>query len=50
MRSIGARLTFWYALSATATLAILFLLGYQLLESRMFHGLDMLNEAEFRQL
>ena len=50
MRSIGARLTFWYALSATITMAILFLAGYQLLDSRLIHGLDQLNEAEFRQL
>ncbi|MDB5476654.1 MAG: cusS [Phenylobacterium sp.] len=50
MRSIGARLTFWYALSATITMAILFLAGYQLLESRLIKGLDQLNEAEFRQL
>ncbi|MDB5445314.1 MAG: cusS [Phenylobacterium sp.] len=50
MRSIGARLTFWYALSATVTMAILFLAGYQLLETRLIHGLDQLNEAEFRQL
>ena len=50
MRSIGARLTFWYALSATITMAILFAAGYQLLESRLIKGLDELNEAEFRQL
>jgi two-component system heavy metal sensor histidine kinase CusS len=50
MRSIGTRLTFWYALSATITMAILFLAGYQLLETRLIHGLDQLNEAEFRQL
>lgn len=50
MRSIGARLTFWYALSATITMAILFVAGYQLLESRLISGLDQLNEAEFRQL
>ncbi len=50
MKSIGARLTFWYALSATVTLAILFLAGYELLESRLVHGLDLLNEAEFAQL
>ena len=50
MKSIGARLTFWYALASTVTLAILFLVGYQLLESRLTHGLDQLNEAEFRQL
>ena len=50
MKSIGAKLTFWYALSATVTLAILFLVGHQLLESRLTRGLDQLNEAEFRQL
>ncbi len=50
MKSIGAKLTFWYALAATVTLAILFLLGNQLLESRLTRGLDELNEAEFRQL
>jgi len=50
MRSIGARLTFWYALSATVTLAILFVAGYQLLETRLINGLDQLNAAEFQQL
>ncbi|HEY8005086.1 MAG TPA: ATP-binding protein [Phenylobacterium sp.] len=50
MRSIGARLTFWYALSATVTLAILFVAGYQLLETRLINGLDQLNSAEFQQL
>lgn len=50
MRSIGARLTFWYALSATVTLAVLFIAGYQLLETRLISGLDQLNAAEFQQL
>ena len=50
MRSIGARLTAWYALCATVTLAVLFLLGHQLLYSRLVHGLDELNTAEFEQL
>lgn len=50
MRSIGARLTSYYAFSATLTLAILFFAGYLLLESRLTHGLDELNAAEFRQL
>lgn len=50
MRSIGARLTFWYALSASLTLALLFFAGYQLLDNRLTHGLDELNAAEFRQL
>lgn len=50
MRSIGARLTAWYALCATITLAVLFLLGHQLLYSRLVHGLDQLDAAEFQQL
>ncbi|MHB8529891.1 MAG: HAMP domain-containing sensor histidine kinase [Caulobacteraceae bacterium] len=50
MRSIGTRLVFWYAVSATLTLLILFLVGYKLLEGGLIHGLDELNAAEFRQL
>lgn len=50
MRSIGARLAFWYALCAALTVALLFVAGYQLLGNRLTHGLDELNEAEFRQL
>jgi signal transduction histidine kinase len=50
VRTIGARLTAWYAVSATLTLAVLFLLGYQLLENRLSHGLDQLNYAEFQQI
>lgn len=50
MRSIGVRLAFWYALAATLSSAVLFVVGYQVLESRLTHGLDELNQAEFRQL
>ncbi|GIL41147.1 sensor histidine kinase [Roseiterribacter gracilis] len=50
MKSIGTRLTVWYALSATATLVCLFVGGYYLLQSRMIHGLDVLNAAEFEQI
>lgn len=50
MRSIGARLTLGYALSATFSFAILTLIGAQLLEARLTDGLDELNAAEFRQL
>lgn len=50
MRSIGVRLAFWYALSATLSSAVLFAAGYQLLESRLTHGLDLLNQSGFRQL
>lgn len=50
MRSIGARLTLGYALSATITFAILSLIGGRFLEARLTDGLDELNAAEFRQL
>ena len=50
MKSIGARLTLWYALSATISFAILSLVGARVLESRLIDGLDDLNAAEFRQL
>jgi two-component system heavy metal sensor histidine kinase CusS len=50
VKSIGARLTFWYAISATATLAILFTVGYFILQNQLIHQLDLLNEQQFRQL
>lgn len=50
MKSLGARLTLYYAATATATAAALFIAGYLLLESRLIHGLDQLNTSEFRQL
>lgn len=50
MRSIGARLTVGYALSATISFAILSLVGSRVLEARLTGGLDELNAAEFRQL
>ncbi len=50
MRSIRARITVWYALSATTTLALLFAIGYLLLQNYIFHDLDLLNRAEFEQI
>ncbi len=50
MRTIRARLTLLYALSATITLACLFVAGYVLLESRLIHDLDLLNRAEFEEI
>ena len=50
MRSIGARLTFWYALSATISFAILSLVGSRVLDAQLIGGLDELNATEFRQL
>src|SRR5258708_38619125 len=50
MRTIRARLTMWYALTATATLAALFVLGYFLLEHHLIRGLDLLRGSEFEQI
>jgi two-component system heavy metal sensor histidine kinase CusS len=50
VRSIGARLAFWYAGAATATLACLFVAGYYLLENHLIKGLDLLNRAQFEQI
>ena len=50
MRSISTRLAVWYASAATLTLACLFVVGYQLLQTYLIHGLDVLNSAEFEQI
>jgi signal transduction histidine kinase len=50
MKSIGARLAFWYAVASTATLACLFLAGRYFLEQHVIHGLDLLNASEFEQV
>lgn len=50
MKSIGVRLTFWYVIGATLGVACLFPIGFHLLESRLIHGLDLLNESEFQQI
>ena len=50
MKSIGARLAFWYASAATLTLACLFVAGYYLLENHLIKGLDLLNRAQFEQI
>ena len=50
MKSIGARITVWYAVTATATLACLFIAGYYLLEDHLIRQLDTINETQFKQL
>lgn len=50
MRSLGARLTFWYAVAATLSFAGLSAIGGVLLHTQLIHGLDQFNAAEFRQL
>ncbi|TAN06612.1 MAG: HAMP domain-containing protein [Rhodanobacteraceae bacterium] len=50
MKSIGARITFWFMLSVALTLTCLFIAGYQLLQSSLTADLDLLNATEFRQI
>jgi two-component system heavy metal sensor histidine kinase CusS len=50
MKSIGSRITAWYAVAATVTLACLFAAGHYLLQSHLIHQLDTFNEAQFKQL
>jgi signal transduction histidine kinase len=50
MKSIGSRITLFYALTVTATLACLCLTGHVFLENYLIHQLDGLKEAHFRQL
>ena len=50
MKSLGARLTLLYAFVSTATLAVLFIAGYYLLQQHLVRGLDLLNATEFEQI
>lgn len=50
MKSIGARITIWYAIGATLSFAMLMIVGAIFLESSLTRSLDQLNAAEFRQL
>ena len=50
MKSIGSRITLWYAVTLTATLACLFIAGHYLLERYLVRQLDELNEAQFKHL
>jgi two-component system heavy metal sensor histidine kinase CusS len=50
MKTIGRRITVWYAVAATVSLACLFAVGHYLLESYLIRQLDALNETEFIHL
>lgn len=50
MKSIGSRITLWYAITVTATLACLFVAGHFLLDRYLVKQLDELNEAQFKHL
>jgi signal transduction histidine kinase len=50
IKSIGARITLWYVVTLTATLACLFVAGHYLLERYLVRQLDELNETQFKHL
>lgn len=50
LRSISVRLAVWYGLAATITLGCMFGAGYQLLQSRLINGLDMINLVQYQQI
>lgn len=50
MKSIGSRITLWYAVTVIATLACLFVAGRYLLEGYLVRQLDSFNETQFKQL
>jgi two-component system heavy metal sensor histidine kinase CusS len=50
MKSIGSRIALWYAITATTTLACLFVAGYFLLQGHLIRQLDALNETQFKRL
>lgn len=49
MRSIGARIAFWYALASILTLGCFFRIGRYLVEEHVIHTLDLGIDAEFDQ-
>ncbi len=50
MKSLGSRLTCWYAFIVMCTVVSAMLIGYWLLHSELIHGVDLLNAAEFREI
>jgi signal transduction histidine kinase len=50
MKSLGARLTYYYALVVMCTVVLTMIIGYWLLRNELIHGIDLLNEAEFREI
>lgn len=50
MKSLSARLTFWYALVVTFTVAVLLFVGRFYLEHSLISGIDLLNAVEFEEI
>ena len=47
-KSIGTRLTLWYTLAVTVTLACVFVTGYVLLQNHLIQGLDVQNSSQLK--
>ena len=50
MKSLTSRLTLWYALVATATVAVILVGGRFYLEYSLVRGIDLLNEVELEEI
>lgn len=50
MNSLTSRLTIWYALVVTLTVAVLLFTGRFYLEHNLIAGIDLLNEVEFEEI
>ncbi len=50
MKSLGSRLTYYYALVVMCTVTSTLIIGYLLLRNQLIHGIDLLNNAEFREI
>lgn len=50
MKSITHRLTFWYALVVTLSIAVVLVFGRLYLESSLIRAIDLLNEVEFQEI
>ena len=50
MTSLGSRLTLWYVLIITSTVAAALLTGRILLQRELIHGIDLLNAAESEEI
>ena len=50
MKSLGSRLTYYYALVVMCTVILTMIIGYWFLRNELIHGIDLLNNAEFREI
>jgi signal transduction histidine kinase len=50
MKSLGSRLTYWYVLVVSVTVIIILVIGRWVLERELIKGMDLLNDAEYREI